>query len=313
MSENTTHESPAYEKRGYLDHEFRLFHLSGQMDTPVAYHYHDFHKVLILLNGEADYIVEGRSYHLRPLDIVLVGAHCLHKPIVPYGSRYERIILYLSPECLDAFSCADCALDLCFQLAREQQSDVLRLGSLTMTPLLEALSRLENAYQAGGTNDNGTDNANFESLGGSSYGSGLLLRLLFLEFMVHLDRAASENHREYVPTSPSGEKILELMRYLSEHPEEDHTIDQLAARFYISKYHMMRLFRQETGYTITEYLTEKRLQNANELLRRGTPVTEACYQSGFRNYAAFLRAYKKKYRDTPHNLSRLNYKENFTI
>ena len=264
-------------------------------------------------DGEADYIVEGRSYHLRPLDIVLVGAHCLHKPVVPYHSRYERIILYLSPECLDAFSCADCALDLCFQLAREQQSDVLRLGSLTMTPLLEALSRLENAYQAGGTNDNGTDNANFESLGGSSYGSGLLLRLLFLEFMVHLDRAASENHREYVPTTPSGEKILELMRYLSEHPEEDHTIDQLAARFYISKYHMMRLFRQETGYTITEYLTEKRLQNANELLRRGTPVTEACYQSGFRNYAAFLRAYKKKYRDTPHNLSRLNYQENFTI
>ena len=94
MSENTTHESPAYEKRGYLNHEFRLFHLRGQMDTPVAYHYHDFHKVLILLNGEADYIVEGRSYHLRPLDIVLVGAHCLHKPVVPYHSRYERIWMH---------------------------------------------------------------------------------------------------------------------------------------------------------------------------------------------------------------------------
>ena len=64
MSENTTHESPAYEKRGYLNHEFRLFHLRGQMDTPVAYHYHDFHKVLILLNGEADYIVEVISGYL---------------------------------------------------------------------------------------------------------------------------------------------------------------------------------------------------------------------------------------------------------
>ena len=302
MSENTTHESPAYEKRGYLNHEFRLFHLRGQMDTPVAYHYHDFHKVLILLNGEADYIVEGRSYHLRPLDIVLVGAHCLHKPVVPYHSRYERIILYLSPECLDAFSCADCALDLCFQLAREQQSDVLRLSSLTMTPLLEALSRLENAYQAGGTNDNGTDNANFESLGGSSYGSGLLLRLLFLEFMVHLDRAASENHREYVPTSPSGEKILELMRYLSEHPEEDHTIDQLAARFYISKYHMMRLFRQETGYTIGNYITEKRLIRARDLMSQGTCATQACYLSGFQNYSTFLRAYKKRYPGRPKDI-----------
>lgn len=282
-----------YEKRGYLHHEFRLFHLRGEMDSPVSYHYHDFHKVLILLKGEADYIIEGRSYHLRPLDIVLVGAHCLHKPVVPEGSCYERIILYLSPECLDAFSTADCTLDLCFQLARKQQSDVLRLGSLTMTPLLETLSRLETAYSA--------------NEGTRSYGSELLLRLLFLEFMVHLDRAASENHREYVPTSPSGEKILELMRYLSEHPEEDHTIDQLAARFYLSKYHMMRLFRQETGYTITGYLTEKRLQNANELLRRGTPVTEACYQSGFRNYAAFLRAYKKKYHDTPHILLKTSY------
>lgn len=102
------------------------------------------------------------------------------------------------------------------------------------------------------------------------------------------------------------------MRYLSEHPEEDHTIDQLAARFYISKYHMMRLFRQETGYTITEYLTEKRLQNANELLRRGTP-SRSLLSIRIGNYAAFLRAYKKKYRDTPHNLSRLNYQENFTI
>lgn len=300
---NAVPDSSAYEKRGYLNHEFRLFHLRGQMQSPVSYHYHDFHKVLILLNGEADYIVEGRSYHLRPLDIVLVGAHCLHKPVVPDGSRYERIILYLSPECLDAFSSSDCALDLCFQLAKKQQSDVLRLGSLAMTPLLEALSRLENAYR-----ENGTDNVENASRPShdrnrhSSYGSELLLRLLFLEFMVHLDRAASENHREYVPTSPSGEKILELMRYLSEHPEEDHTIDQLAARFYLSKYHMMRLFRQETGYTITEYLTEKRLQNANELLRRGIPVTEACYQSGFRNYAAFLRAYKKKYHDTPRTI-----------
>ena len=308
FSLTTTHESPAYEKRGYLNHEFRLFHLRGQMNSPISYHYHDFHKVLILLNGEADYIVEGRSYHLRPLDIVLVGAHCLHKPVVPDGSRYERIILYLSPECLDAFSSPDCALDLCFQLAKKQQSDVLRLGSLAMTPLLEALSRLENAYQRGNQtgSTNGADNTNNPNMesrnANSSYGSELLLRLLFLEFMVHLDRAASENHREYVPTSPSGEKILELMRYLSEHPEEEHTIDQLAARFYLSKYHMMRLFRQETGYTITEYLTEKRLQNANGLLRRGTPVTEACYQSGFRNYAAFLRAYKKKYHDTPRTI-----------
>ena len=311
MSENTTHESPPTKTRGYLNHEFRLFHLRGQMDTPVAYHYHDFHKVPDPVKWRSG-LHRGRPFlppppaRHRPRRRALPAqaGRAIPQPI------WRRIILYLSPECLDAFSCADCALDLCFQLAREQQSDVLRLGSLTMTPLLEALSRLENAYRAGGTNDNGTDNANFESLGGSSYGSGLLLRLLFLEFMVHLDRAASENHREYVPTS-FRRKILELMRYLSEHPEEDHTIDQLAARFYISKYHIDASLppgNRLHHYRIPDRKTPPKRKRAPA---PGHPVTEACYQSGFRNYAAFLRAYKKKYRDTPHNLSRLNYKENF--
>ena len=90
MPENTTHESPAYEKRGYLNHEFRLFHLRGQMDTPVAYHYHDFHKVLILLNGEADYIVEGRSYHTTA-DMSASSSTCrrnvwMHSPVLTVRS-----------------------------------------------------------------------------------------------------------------------------------------------------------------------------------------------------------------------------------
>lgn len=82
---------------------------------------------------------------------------------------------------------------------------------------------------------------------------------------------------------------------------------RLAARFYISKYHMMRLFRQETGYTITEYLTEKRLQNANELLRRGTPSQKPAINP---DSAIMLRSsghIRKNITIRLHNLSRLNY------
>ena len=48
MSENTTHESPAYEKRGYLNHEFRLFHLRGLtgmiLAVPVGLVFINFYK-----------------------------------------------------------------------------------------------------------------------------------------------------------------------------------------------------------------------------------------------------------------------------
>ena len=42
----------------------------------------------------------------------------------------------------------------------------------------------------------------------------------------------------------------------------------LADTFYISKYHMKRMFRQETGCTIGDYITSKRLLLARELMAR---------------------------------------------
>lgn len=270
-----------YEKRGYLDREFRLFHLTEPVPDDISYHYHDFSKVIVFLKGDVDYIIEGRAYHLTPGDIILVNRHALHKPIVHPGNSYERYILYLSPDCIAAYRTDVCDLELCFQRAKEHRSDVLRLPSLKMSSLFQSLTRLEQACSDEG------------------YAKELYCRLLFLEFLVHLNRAAESRTLEYVPTGPAGEKALEIMRYISENPAADLTIDRLASRFYLSKYHMMRLFKEETGYTISGYISEKRLLIARELLKKGRPITEVCYHCGFKNYAAFLRAYKKMFQETP--------------
>lgn len=271
----------SYEKRGYLEHEFRLFHLTSCLPDDISYHYHDFDKILIFLKGNVDYIIEGRSYSLTPYDIVLVGHHTIHKPVLRSGGVYERIVVYLSPDYLDSLRSDSCDLSRCFKNAGEHCSDVLRIRSPKISSLYESLLRLEKAF----CEDN--------------YGKELYCRILFLEFMIHLNRAAAGSCLEYVSTSPGSEKVLEIMRYISENPAADYTIDGLASRFYLSKYHMMRLFKQETGYTITGYLNEKRLLMAKELLGRSLPVTEVCYRCGFRNYAAFLRAYKKSFGMTP--------------
>ena len=73
----------------------------------------------------------------------------------------------------------------------------------------------------------------------------------------------------------------------------------LAGRFYISKYHMMRRFRQETGYSVHGYLTEKRLLLARQLLGRGCTPAEAALQAGYQDYSTFSRAYKKQFGCSP--------------
>ena len=69
--------------------------------------------------------------------------------------------------------------------------------------------------------------------------------------------------------------MVALLQYLNLHLTEELSIDQLAERFYISKYHMMRRFRQETGYSIHGYLTEKRLLLAQRLLAQGASPSAA--------------------------------------
>ena len=52
------------------------------------------------------------------------------------------------------------------------------------------------------------------------------------------------------------EKIVAILKYLNLHLTEPQSVDRLSRQFYISKYHMMRRFKAETGYTIHGYLTE---------------------------------------------------------
>ena len=62
---------------------------------------------------------------------------------------------------------------------------------------------------------------------------------------------------------------------------------------------MMRLFKQETGYTLGQYITQKRLLLARELILSGVPSTQVCFDCGFRDYSTFSRSYKKLFQNPP--------------
>ena len=83
------------EKTGYLNEAFRLFHLRDQASREFSWHYHDFHKVVIFLSGKATYHIEGRSYPLKPWDILLVDRHAIHRPEIDSSVPYERFILWI--------------------------------------------------------------------------------------------------------------------------------------------------------------------------------------------------------------------------
>ena len=262
-----------YEQRGYLNEPFRLFYLADDHAGDIEYHYHTFHKIILLLAGRAGYAVEGERYELAPGDFVLVGRGSIHRPVVADGDYYERMILYISPACLEAMAVEDCDPAECFRLAQQSFQYVYRD---------EAGSRVRQLFQA-----------LHQAIVQGGYGASLLTQAQFTELMVEVNRVCRAGHG--VGASGGDSKVVSLLQYLNLHLAEPLSIDDLSARFYISKYHMMRRFRQETGYSIHGYLSEKRLLLAQQLLSRGASPSEVFTQVGYQDYSTFSRAYKKQF------------------
>ena len=270
-----------YIKKGYLNSEFRLFHLTDQETREVKYHYHDFDKITIFIKGHVIYTIEGKSYELSPYDIVLVRHNDIHRLVVDNSQIYERIIVYISPNFMNAYKTDSYDLSYCFQKAEEEHSNVLRIPSLKNSSLFQSITRLEKSFSDDG------------------YASDLYRQVLFLEFMIHLNRAARKNRLEFIDTDNCNTKILDILQYINENLNHDLNIDILSDHFYISKYYMMRLFKQETGYTLGHYISQKRLLLAKELILTGVSGTQACFDCGFKDYSSFSRAYKKFFHESP--------------
>ena len=268
-----------YEKRGYLLEDFRLFHLRDDRGTNVEYHYHEFCKIVLLLSGSGAYVVEGKRYLLKPGDAVLVGSRCVHKPEFEAGITYERMVLYISPALLDENSTADYSL---WEIFSGKRGHVVRPTDEACRRLRAVAGQLE------------------KELSSASEGSSIVSRCILLCFLVEIGRAMHKTESEFPqPAVPRDGKIREIIRYLENNLSEDISIDNLAARFYMSKYHMMRRFHEETGTSIHSYLSVQRLLTAREFIKNGMSATDACFCCGFHSYSAFSRAYAKFFGITP--------------
>ena len=270
-----------YKKIGYLHTPFKIFHLIDQDFKTYDFHYHDFHKLLILIKGHVTYCVEGKNYPLAPYDFVLIKAGEVHRPVVVSDSIYERIIIYISPEFEKEYLGETLDLSLCFEKTSIEKTHVFRIPAFEKSKLYIRLQEL------------------VRSLTKEDYGARLQEKLCFLQFMILLNQKVLKDHIEYPETATYHEKVSEIMEYIHTHITEELSVQTLSEKFYLNKYYLMHLFKQETGTTLASYISGKRLYLAREQMEQGIPITEACYFCGYKNYSTFLRAYKKFFRETP--------------
>ena len=103
--------------------------------------------------------------------------------------------------------------------------------------------------------------------------------------------------------------IKKVKEYIEEHFTENILLDDIAKIAGYSKFHLNRLFLENTGLTIYQYIKERRLlEAANQLISTEKSIIEIAFCVGYTSQQAFTFAFKQKFLCTPQT-----FRKNFYI
>lgn len=122
-----------------------------------------------------------------------------------------------------------------------------------------------------------------------------------IEDMLAYCRLLVERSLEYTRFSENLGGVVETVRaYLDAHFAEDIQRADLAGIVYISPDYLSRLFRRETGRSLMQYLNDKRIEAAQQLLAKSSlPINAVALQVGYSSFAYFSKMFRETTGLTP--------------
>ena len=119
---------------------------------------------------------------------------------------------------------------------------------------------------------------------------GVLSELLYL-----LNKVAQSSIGTYV----TDDVVRDILQYIDQNVSEPIRLDDIANYFYISKPHLCRVFKLNTGLTINKYIIDRRISLVERFVQDGKNFTQACNDAGFGSYSNFYKIYVKETGKSP--------------
>lgn len=252
-------------------------------------HFHESLELYFMLEGERYYFVEQDFYHIRTGMAILINRSQIHKSSMINGSQgHRRFLLQLDASILDHyFSLPDIPS---LQSLGENYWGTAEFSPADWKLVLCLIGLIKTEMSR-------------RTLEGNSMGLLLAMQLVTVFVRARKDQeitARSNQLSGHKVRTGMYHKIHEITLYLQNHCSDPCPLDDIAARFYISRSYLTRIFKSVTGFTVTEYLTVCRIRKAKALLTKtDLSITEIAAQTGFGNITYFEKIFKRMTEYTP--------------
>src|SRR5690606_31184110 len=129
--------------------------------------------------------------------------------------------------------------------------------------------------------------------------------LILLEILLHqIETLAVESQtEETIVVKSHYEKILLAKQIIDEDLSKNHNIPELAKMVGTNVQYLKKYFKQYYGKTVMNYITEKKMEHAKELILTGDHlVSDVARLTGYKHATHFTTAFKKHFGFIPNSL-----------
>ena len=232
------------------------------------FQYHNAYEVFLLLNGEHTFITMDNAFTLSPKCVSLIRPQCMHRVVGKAGN--ERVVLYFDEHFLRQYLTEESRhlLLSCFE------TDHLKLADGAYEEFLELLTSMQALKRDGEP--------------------GRIFPMFVRAMSLLCDARRAQGPEGLLPEKNDAPMVSSIISYLNHHYGTITSLEEIAEHFFITKYHLCRIFKAATNSTVMEHLNSIRLLHACRMLEdTSMSITDISYSCGFHSSAYFSGAFKK--------------------
>lgn len=263
-----------------LDDESMNLHLKQYVYAPGRYmfNWHRDIELMLVLKGQVEVCVEGRTYLLCQNDLLLINSNCGHASLQKETGSISMVI-HVDPDFLsDTYENVE---QLRFHVASTEDQNKQEVFSV----LRRMMAGICRAFQSG-------DKASGLEV------KGILLQLfaeLIREFTVEMCSDTELQH-----TRKSDYALKKMTSIIEANYDRKITLDELARQTNYNRTYVSTLFKNGLGINFYDYLTRTRLQEALfELDNPDRKLADIALDAGFSDIKSFNSYFKKQFNKTP--------------